>query len=197
MLTINNLIIVPIQVERLELKAGITALVAPSGAGKSRLFAAIADLIVNEGEVALDGMDRNDMPATEWRKMVRYVSAEPSWWADTAQDHLPNDEKTRQMAARFGLAPELFGRQIEQLSTGERQRFGLLRALVDEPQVILLDEPTAALDHETSLKIEAELLRLAGEGRIIFVISHSEAQIGRIAERVVKIVDGKVSGEEK
>ncbi|MBL1420339.1 MAG: ATP-binding cassette domain-containing protein [Alphaproteobacteria bacterium] len=192
MLIIKNLTILPINVERLELKAGLTALAAPSGAGKSRLFAAIADLIVNEGEVSLDDVNRNDIAATHWRKMVRYVSAEPSWWGNTVAEHLSDDEKTRQMATKFGLTSELYERPIEQLSTGERQRFGLLRALVDEPQVLLLDEPTAALDQDTSLKIEAELVRLAGEGRIIFIISHSEAQIERIATRVVRIVDGKV-----
>lgn len=197
MLIIKNLTILPIYVERLELEAGIAALAAPSGAGKSRLFSAIADLVVNEGEVSLDGVNRDNMAATEWRKMVRYVSAEPSWWGATAKDHVPDDEKTREMAARFGLTLDLFERPIEQLSTGERQRFGLLRALVDEPQVLLLDEPTAGLDHETSLKIEAELLRLAGEGRIVFIISHSEAQIERIAGRVVSIVDGKLCAEEK
>lgn len=193
LLTIQNLTIKPLYVERLELSAGITALAAPSGAGKSRLFAAIADLLVNEGEVSLNGVSRNDMPATDWRKMVRYVSAEPSWWGNAAKDHLPDDEQTRQMAVRFGLNVELFERPIEQLSTGERQRFGLLRCLLDAPQVLLLDEPTAALDHETSLKIEAEFVRLAGEGRVIFLISHSEAQIGRIAGRVVNIVDGKIA----
>ncbi|PCI88420.1 MAG: ATP-binding protein [Hyphomicrobiales bacterium] len=192
MLIIKNLTILPINVERLELKGGVTALAAPSGAGKSRLFAAIADLVVNEGEVSLDDVNRNDIAATEWRKRVRYVSAEPSWWGNTAQDHLSDDEKTRQMAVRFGLTTELFERPIEQLSTGERQRFGLLRALVDEPRVLLLDEPTAALDQDTSLKIEAELVRLAGEGRIIFIISHSEAQIERIATRVVNIIGGKL-----
>lgn len=195
MLTIKNLTILPIYVERLELDVGITALAAPSGAGKSRLFAAIADLVVNAGEVSLDDVNRNDMAATEWRKTVRYVSAEPSWWGTTAQDHLPDDEKTSQMAARVGLATELFKQPIEQLSTGERQRFGLVRALADDPQVLLLDEPTAALDHATSLKVEAELLRLAGEGRIVFIISHSEAQIERIASRVVSIIDGKLNAE--
>lgn len=195
-LKIENLKAVPIYVERLELKAGITALAAPSGAGKSRLFTAIADLIVNDGEVWLNGINRDDMAATEWRKMVRYVSGEPSWWGATAQHHLPENDATKKLASQFGLRDELFNRSIEELSTGERQRFGLLRALVDNPKVLLLDEPTAALDHDTSLKVEAEFLRLAKDGILIFLISHSEAQIERIAERVVTIVDGKIQAGE-
>lgn len=192
MLMIKNLSVLPVYVEQLEITTGITALAAPSGSGKSRLFTAIADLIVNEGEVLLDGINRNDMAATEWRKLVRYVSSEPSWWGETAQDHLPSDEKTQQIARRIGLDVKLFLRPIEQLSTGEKQRFGLIRALVDEPKILLLDEPTAALDHETSLKVEAEFLRLAKDGCLIFIISHSDEQIKRIADNVATIIDGKI-----
>lgn len=195
MLNIINLNVIPIHVDRIEIKAGITALAAPSGSGKSRLFGAIADLLVNTGEVSLGGINRNDMAATEWRKMVRYVSSEPSWWAATAQDHLPDDDMVKQLANRFGLADELLRQPIDQLSTGEKQRFGLIRALVDKPKVLLLDEPTAALDHDTSLKVEAEFMRLAKDGCLIFIISHSEAQIKRIADRTITIIDGEVQWE--
>lgn len=197
MMMIKNLNVLPIRVEQLEIKTGITALTAPSGSGKSRLFRAIADLIVNNGEILLNGINRNDMAATELRKFVRYVSSEPSWWGETAQHHLPSDAKTQQIALRMGLDVELFSRPIEQLSTGEKQRFGLIRALVDEPKLLLLDEPTAALDHDTSLKVEAEFLRLAKNGCLIFIISHSDQQIKRIADKVTNIVDGKLQYEEK
>lgn len=190
MLIIDHLNILPVRVDYLEFEAGITALSAPSGTGKSRIFQAIADLIVNQAEVSLDGNKRDDMPATQWRKMVRYVSAEPAWWGATARDHMPQNKQVSELAKQFGLAEKLFDSPIDQLSTGEKQRFGLIRALADDPQVLLLDEPTAALDEASCLKVEAELLKRAAAGNVIFLTSHSDAQIKRIASRVLTIKNG-------
>jgi len=66
---------------------GMSCPARPSGAGKSLLLRAIADLDPNEGTVKLDGMLREAVPAPHWRSQVTYVAAEPGWWGDTVQEH--------------------------------------------------------------------------------------------------------------
>lgn len=192
MLIIDKLKAAPISVDHLEISPGIAALTATSGAGKSRLFRAIADLVENTGSIKLNTMDREKITAPEWRTAVRYVSAEPAWWEATAREHLPEGDAVTALANQFNLTPKLFDCPIEQLSSGERQRFGLVRALADNPPVLLLDEPTAALDEDTSELVEAELKKRAEAGCIIFLISHSKAQIARIADRVLTINNGHI-----
>lgn len=192
MLIIEKLEIPPVFVEHLEVAPGITVLSAPSGTGKSRFFRAIADLVVNSGKISLGDLQRENISAPDWRHLVRYVSAEPAWWDTTARAHLPAIDATQSLASQFNLAPNLFDSPIDQLSSGERQRFGLVRALIDNPPVLLLDEPTAALDETTAKKVETELSKRASDGCLIFLISHSETQIARIADRVLTIENGHV-----
>ncbi|HUV33237.1 MAG TPA: ATP-binding cassette domain-containing protein [Devosiaceae bacterium] len=192
MLFVDRLDIAPVRVEKLRVGAGITALAAPSGAGKTRFFLALADLVPNQSSIRFDDMARDSVPAPVWRRAVRYVSAEPAWWEATARAHLPDSGKPTAMAERLGLDRSLLDKPIAELSTGERLRFGLVRALASDPPVVLLDEPTAALDEASPRLVEAELRRLAGQGKSIFLISHSEDQIGRIADRVLTIEDGIV-----
>lgn len=192
MLRIKGLEVPPVRVENLEIEPGITALSAPSGSGKSRFFRAIADLVVNRGTVQFGEFQREEIPAPDWRRMVRFVSAEPGWWSLKTRPHFPDYDRCVRLMGRFGLAPALIDSPVAELSSGERQRFGLIRALMDDPEVLLLDEPTAALDETTSLKVEAELSRRAESGGTILLISHSEAQIARLANQVLTIRDGWV-----
>lgn len=191
-LTIDFLKAAPVCAKTLVLPAGITAVSAPSGSGKSRFFRAIADLVVNDGSASLGNIDRAQISAPEWRKQVRYVSSEPAWWGATIRENIPQDKTTELLAENFGLAANLMDSPIADLSSGERQRFGLIRALHDDPKVLLLDEPTAALDESLSIRVEAELKERALNGRIVLLISHSEAQIARIADRVLTIENGQV-----
>lgn len=193
MLFVDRLDIAPVHVEKLRIGGGITALAAPSGAGKTRFLLAVADLVPNQGQIRLDDKARERIPAPAWRRQVRYVSAEPAWWAPTARDHLPALGSVAAMAERFGLASELFDKPIADLSTGERQRFGLVRALASNPPVLLLDEPTSALDDDTTRSVEGEFLRLAEAGRIVVLVSHRQDQVGRLAERVLTIESGIIA----
>src|SRR6516165_11237997 len=77
-----------LQPASLSLSAGeCIAVRGPTGAGKTLLLRAIADLDPNEGLVSLDGHDRATIPGPEWRRRVGYVPAEPGWWADTVGEH--------------------------------------------------------------------------------------------------------------
>ena len=157
------------------------AVEGPSGIGKTRLLRALADLDAADGYVFLNGGERREMPADRWRAKVRYVAAEPAWWAATARAHLAATERVVQLVAALGLTPAHLDQPIAELSTGERQRLAFARAVADEPDVLLLDEPTAALDARAASLVEA-LIRaeLAAQCRIVLV-SHDLGQIERLA----------------
>lgn len=162
------------------------AVEGPSGSGKTRLLRAIADLDDVEGHIFLDGLERGEVSGPEWRRLVRYASAEPAWWSETPRQCFPRsarseEERLERLARSLGLQGELLDRPVALLSTGERQRLALMRALADEPRVLLLDEPTAALDSANAALVE-ELIRYQTlAGRSVLLVSHDADQIARLA----------------
>jgi ABC-type iron transport system FetAB ATPase subunit len=154
-----------------------------SGAGKTLLLRAIADLDVATGDVVVDGEERRDMPAHEWRRRVRYCAAEPAWWADTPRACFltPLPPRIDRLLQSLDIDASLLDRPVSVLSTGERQRLALVRALLDEPKVLLLDEPTGALDPQSSALVE-ELIRFQMlSGHCVVLVSHDRAQVERLA----------------
>jgi ABC-type iron transport system FetAB ATPase subunit len=171
----------------LDLAAGACLVVdGPSGSGKSLFLRMIADLDPNLGEVALDGCARAALSAPAWRRRAPYVAAESGWWRETVGEHFAPGrlDAARALAAELGVRADAFGEAVSRLSTGERQRLALIRALVLEPPVLLLDEPTGPLDPDSVRRVEAVLrARLAG-GAAIVLVSHDPAQAQRLgAER--------------
>jgi ABC-type sulfate/molybdate transport systems ATPase subunit len=81
---------------------------------------------------------------------------------------------------------------VNELSTGERQRLGLARALALEPRVLLLDEPTAALDRAATERVEAELRRYLDGGAAILMVTHSPDQAARMARRSWRMEQGRL-----
>lgn len=160
------------------------AVEGPSGTGKTLLLRALADLDPAPGRVVVDGQERSEVPAYAWRRRVRYCAAEPAWWTDTPRGSLPAGapaQKLDRLMRQLDLEPALLDRAIANLSTGERQRLALVRALLDEPSVLLLDEPTGALDPQSRALVE-ELIRFQMlSGRAIVLVSHDAAQVGRLA----------------
>jgi ABC-type multidrug transport system ATPase subunit len=129
------------------------ALMGASGAGKSLLLRAIVDLDPNTGNVRVGDRVRSDMPASEWRKLVALVPAESGWWADRVGDHFPSTSDSTASIEALGLADSLEW-EVSRLSTGERQRLAIARALCRKPEVLLLDEPAASLDEEATRRVE-------------------------------------------
>lgn len=156
-----------------------------SGSGKSLFLRMIADLDPNEGLVRLNGKDRAAMPAHHWRKSIPYVAAESGWWAKTATDHFkPADLKpAKALAERLGVDAPLFDHPVERLSTGERQRLALVRALVLDSPALLLDEPTGPLDPASVQRVEDLLTERAAAGCVILMASHDPAQGLRLRAR--------------
>ncbi len=165
----------------------------PSGSGKTRLLRAIADLDPAGGYVHFEGVERAEMSGPQWRQRVRYAAAEPAWWANTAREHFPKGAKIERLLSALALDAHHLDRPVFELSTGERQRLGLVRALADEPRVLLLDEPTSALDGTSTAMVE-ELIRyqLLAE-RIVLLVSHDAAQIERLAHARLQLADAKAA----
>ena len=177
-----------------EIAAGdCVALVGPSGSGKTLLLRAIADLDPNQGEVALDGAVRGAMPAPGWRRQVAYVPAEAGWWADRVGEHFADWAAAEPLVERLGLPADCRDWPVQRLSTGERQRLALARALALDPRVLLLDEPTSGLDEAATDAVEALVAERLAAGAAALWVSHDRAQAKRVARRRLEIAGGHVS----
>lgn len=167
-------------------KGECLAVEGPSGCGKTRLLRAIADLDLSEGQIYLDGAERNEMPAHEWRRRVRYVSPDAGWWCETARGAFPGDapgmsEKIGRILSALGLDKKTIDRPLASLARGERQRLALARAFIDDPPVLLLDQPTIGLDAQASALVD-ELIRFhILAGRIVLLAGHDRAQLERLS----------------
>ncbi|MFW3616262.1 ABC transporter ATP-binding protein [Billgrantia antri] len=181
----------------LEISAGeIVCLSGASGSGKSRLLRAVADLEPHAGEVWLGGQAQSRTPGHVWRRRVMLVPAESHWWAETVGEHFEAQPEDEALAA-LGLEPEALTWQIGRLSTGEKQRLGLLRAVSREPRALLLDEPTANLDVETGERVEAWLTaRIRERGWPALWVAHDRRQIARVASRHWRIASGRLEAAE-
>lgn len=167
------------------------ALHGASGSGKTLLLRAIADLDPNRGRARLGEQDRSALAADRWRALVMYVPPESHWWAERVETHAPRWDN--EVFAALGFEQDVLGWEIRRLSTGERQRLALARALSTQPACLLLDEPTANLDHDNTLRVEAliEGYRQRHATPVIWV-SHDPAQRDRVAEKVREMAAGQL-----
>lgn len=163
----------------------------PSGAGKTRLLRAIADLDVHTGSVYLDGEPAQHIAPPQWRRRVALLPADSRWWAETVTEHFPAD--ARPDFAAVGLSGDAMGWRIERLSSGERQRLALLRLLANRPEVLLLDEPTANLDARSVERVEALIAAYRREHRAaVLWVSHDAEQIERVGGAHLRLERGRV-----
>ena len=165
------------------------AITGPSGSGKSLLLRMVADLDPHEGEAWLDGVGRSTLSGPDWRRRVVYAPAEPGWWLDRVGDHFPAPSPD---AARLGLSPDIWDRAVAACSTGERARLALLRAFGAGPAVLLLDEPTGALDHDTTLAVEALLAERMRAGLGLVLVTHDAAQAERMGTMRRRMAGGRL-----
>lgn len=186
-LTINQLAVLDIQPASFTLHAGeCVGLSGPSGEGKSLLLRAIADLIPHSGTVMLDGEDCMHINPAQWRRRVGLLLPESHWWSDTVGDHFPVREMDK--VSTLGFDESVFDWQVSRCSSGEKQRLALLRLLANQPQVLLLDEPTASLDPDSVGRVEALLEKYRhGRGAPVLWVSHDPLQLGRVADRQLRL----------
>jgi ATP-binding cassette subfamily B protein len=188
----------------------LTAIIGPSGAGKSTL----ADLLVRfldpvEGRVTIDGADLRELSLADVRARVLLVDQAPFLFnasiaqniafarPDASAEEIASAASAAGLDALIARLPEgLATRTGERglaLSAGERHRIAIARALLRQPDVLILDEPTAALDEETE-RVVARGLRRALPHATLIVITHKPA-LADMADHVIRLENGKVRME--
>ncbi|MET8693765.1 thiol reductant ABC exporter subunit CydD [Streptomyces bauhiniae] len=178
------------------------ALIGPSGAGKSTLLSVLLGFVrPTGGQVRVGGADLADLDLAEWRSRIAWVPQRPHLYAGTIAENVrlarpdADDTAVRQALADAGAlefvdalpagADTVLGEDGAGLSAGQRQRLALARAFLADRPVLLLDEPTAALDGATEADVVAAVRRLA-VGRTVLLVVHRPALL-EVADRVVRL----------
>jgi ABC-type iron transport system FetAB ATPase subunit len=149
------------------------------------LLRAIADLDPHQGQVILDDIPSTQIAAPLWRKQVALLPVESQWWFDEVGAHFPSDECP--WLAPLGFSKEAMHWQVSRLSSGEKQRLALARALMNEPRVLLLDEATASLDPETTAAVEQLVADYRRDtNAAVLWVSHDAQQAIRVGDRQLR-----------
>lgn len=180
------------------------ALTGPSGSGKSTLLAVLGALLVPDaGQVVLgDTVIRSGDPSIRRRigvvlqgyGLVGLLTAQENVEVDLRAAGVPGREavpRAFQALERVGLGGRE-GHLVEDLSGGQQQRVALARTLAPRPAVVLADEPTAELDHDTRDEVLELLLDYAWGGRVLVIATHDSDVAGRCDEQL-HLIDGKVA----
>jgi ATP-binding cassette subfamily B protein len=183
------------------------ALVGPTGAGKSTALKLLLRMYdVDEGAVRIDGRDVRDVTLTSLRSAIGYVSQETFLFYGTVRENITygtfdaTDEEVV-AAAKAAEAHEfvtnlpdgyetMVGERGVKLSGGQRQRLAIARAMLKDPEILVLDEATSDVDTETEMLIQRSLDRLTAD-RTTFVIAHRLSTV-KDADRIVVLDDGRV-----
>jgi putative ABC transport system ATP-binding protein len=186
------------------------AIMGPSGSGKSTLMNLLGLLDTpTAGQYLIDGVDVSTLDDDELaearsrsigfvfqsfnllgRSTVRRNVGLPLIYSDTTPDE--RSERTVAAMVAAGLDEELWDKRADRLSGGQMQRVAIARALVNDPTLILADEPTGNLDTKTGELVLATFARLRDEGRTIVLITH-EPEVASHADRTIHIRDGRIS----
>jgi ABC-type multidrug transport system ATPase subunit len=191
----------------LELKPGVLGLLGPNGAGKSTLMRILATLArPSAGRVTWNGADLAASPDTV-REVLGYLPQDfgvyPQLSAWEFLDYLAAAKGLEGRAARerIGALLELVNltdaarRPLGGYSGGMRQRVGIAQALLNDPQLLIVDEPTAGLDPEERVRFRTLLSELSGE-RIVILSTHIVSDVEAIASRIVLLREGRVMADD-
>lgn len=197
---------VALQEVELELGCGVYGLLGPNGAGKTTLMRIMTDLLApSRGRVLCNGRDIHAMGA-DYRDLLGYLPQDfgvyPNFTAEGFLCYIARLKGLGRVAARQKTAEllELVGltdrrkRRLGGFSGGERQRVGIAQALLNEPQVLILDEPTAGLDPQERIRFRGLLNRL-GKDRLVLLSTHIVSDVESAADQVILLRRGQVIGQ--
>lgn len=188
----------------------ITAIVGPSGCGKTTLIRMANRLEdPDSGTILLDGCAVCELDPLQLRRRVALVSQIPYMFVGSVLDNLntplllqrrtPLEPQSAQVAELLDIcrfSEDLLPQDARKLSPGQQQRVSLARALVMEPEVLLLDEPTSALDRPTADRLTATLRSVAqSRGLTLLMVTHDLRLAQRCAERMAYLNDGRILEE--
>ena len=176
-----------------------------SGSGKSSLLKLLAALVSpSSGQLFYQGQEMGDLDPVAYRREVSYCFQQPVLFGQTVRDNVAFPFEIRQIPfdqervltalARLNLGPEFLEKPIKDLSGGEKQRVALVRNLLFEPKVLLLDEVSSGLDEKTKILLRTFLNDLHQEGVTLIEVTHDQQEI-EAAERLVTIVGGRLAHE--
>lgn len=185
----------------------LVALVGPSGAGKSTLIGLMARLYdPTKGSVEVDGLDLRKITMTSLRKQIAYVTQESFLFhasirenlmfanSDATDEQLHDAVKKAYLAEMIASLPDgldtIVGERGHRLSGGERQRLAIARAILRDPQILILDEATSSLDSESEAYVQAALEELM-QGRTTLVIAHRLSTV-LAADMILAVEGGRV-----
>lgn len=190
------------------LEAGdFVSIVGPSGSGKSTFLKLCCHLISpTEGDILWNGTSFQQFSPTELRKRIGYCFQTPVLFGDLVESNMsfpysirkqPMDrERVEKLFSRFQMSTEYLQREIRNLSGGEKQRIALIRTLLFQPEVLLLDEVTSALDTENTKIVEDAVETLNREGITVLWVTHNPEQSRRIAKHLLTLESGQIKSWE-
>jgi len=188
-------------------KGEIVGFLGPNGAGKSTTMNILTGYLSStEGTVKVDGQDILEYP-TEIKRKIGYLPETPPLYPDmTVREFLsfageikgiPKNEKKEKMNRIMETVgvDDVSGRLIKNLSKGYKQRVGLAQALIGDPQVLIMDEPTAGLDPKQILEIRDLIIDL-GKDHTVILSSHILPEVSAVCKRVLIINQGKIVADD-
>jgi len=193
-----------LKIDSLDVIRGETlTVVGPNGAGKSTLLLALANLLKPaQGDIRFDGKSLSGWNDLEYRRKISFVFQSPLLMDMTVEQNVAlglkfrkaSKEETQERVGKWMKAlgiESLAKRRAGQLSGGEAQRVSLARAFVLEPELLLLDEPFAALDPPSHAKLLDDLSNiLKQDSRTAVFVTHNLKEAAKLSHRIAVIVDG-------
>ncbi|OCL26876.1 ABC transporter ATP-binding protein [Orenia metallireducens] len=187
----------------------ITTIIGPSGAGKSTLLKLLNNMVsVDSGTILYKGEDINQLNPVELRREVIMLAQNAIIFGGSIKDNLeigfrlteeaiPEEEELKKVLKVVHLSKGLTA-NTQSLSGGEKQRLALARVLLLNPKVLLLDEPSSALDQETErLVIETVVNYVRDKGKTLIMITHSKDIALEYGDKIITLQEGRVIGEEE
>ena len=189
----------------LEIKKGeIVGFLGPNGAGKSTLMKIITTyLAADEGQVKVCQENVEESPLSVRQKVGYLAEHNPLYLGMYIKEYLSfiadlygcSKERLNDIIELTGLSPELH-KKIGELSKGYRQRVGLAGALMHDPEVLILDEPTTGLDPNQLVEIR-NLIKNSGKNKTVMLSTHIMQEVEKMCNRVIIINKGKIVADEQ